>query len=161
MALAQPIADFVVGLRDGVVVSQGTLSNALAQDTKLSADAARELEQLQKTEEDDAEKSEGPPTTKMVASGKLVVEEEISEGHVGWTARECCRTIYRTVRFDFFAAVKLLFGNYGSGFGLILFWFTFVGSAFASRVATVTESWVVGVWAHQYELHDPQDVPVP
>lgn len=101
MALAQPIADFVVGLRDGVVVSQGTLSNALAQDTKLSADAARELEQLQKTEEDDAEKSEGPPTTKMVASGKLVVEEEISEGHVGWTARECCRTIYRTVRFDF------------------------------------------------------------
>ena len=56
--------------------------------------------------------------------------------------------------------MKLLFGNTGSGLTLALFWVVFVGTAFLSKVATLMQSWVLGMWAQQYEWHDSQDVSV-
>ena len=47
VAMASPIADFVVSLStEGHVASQGTLSNVLAKDHKLSEEVAEEREEL-------------------------------------------------------------------------------------------------------------------
>lgn len=56
--------------------------------------------------------------------------------------------------------VNLLFGNTGSGVTLVLFWVCFVGFVFATRLATTLETWVLSLWARQYELQDPRDVSV-
>ncbi len=71
---------------DGRVLSTGSLSNALAKEKKLSAEAAQEIEQLQQVEKETF--STDTVVTTQQTSGKLVVAEEISVGHVSWTARE-------------------------------------------------------------------------
>lgn len=89
VAMASPIADFVVSLgTDGRVTSQGTLSKVLAKDHKLSEEVAEEREELKKAEDEvDAVEPDSEDTPKK-SDGKLVVAEEISEGHVSWSARE-------------------------------------------------------------------------
>lgn len=83
MALASPIADFVVALRDGTIVNQGSLSKALDQDAELSGERAKEAELIKTAA--GADKEAGPTHD----GGKLVVDEEIAEGHVSWSARQC------------------------------------------------------------------------
>lgn len=86
VALATPIAEFVVALKDGRVISQGSLSNALEKDKALSAAVAKETKEIELEEATDPQTKE--PAANPKAAGKLVVAEEISEGHVGWKARE-------------------------------------------------------------------------
>ena len=91
VALASPVADFVVSLgSDGRILSQGTLSKALAKNKKLANEMKEETDELKKAEgEIDFEE----PTTdtetdvKPKSDGKLIVAEEVAEGHVGWPAR--------------------------------------------------------------------------
>lgn len=90
MALASPIADFVVALRDGAIVNQGSLSKALDQDAELSGERAKEAELIKNAEETD--KEAGPTQD----GGKLVVDEEIAEGHVSWSARQYASSCART-----------------------------------------------------------------
>ncbi|TFY56647.1 hypothetical protein EVJ58_g7510 [Rhodofomes roseus] len=81
VAMTKGLADFVVALGlDGKISSQGTLSNALERDSKLAAEVAEEQALIDKTEEiiDDSRSKQ--------SSGKLVVEEEVAVGHVGWSA---------------------------------------------------------------------------
>ena len=89
--MASPIADFVVSLgTDGRVASQGTLSKALAKDQTLSREFGDQREELKKSESEvDAVEPDDEAAPKK-SDGKLVVAEEISEGHVSWQARECC-----------------------------------------------------------------------
>ena len=89
VAMASPIADFVVSLgTDGRVASQGTLSKVLAKDHKLSEEVAEEREELKKAEDEvDAVEPDSEDAPKK-SDGKLVVAEEISEGHVSWSARK-------------------------------------------------------------------------
>ena len=89
VAMASPIADFVVSLgTDGRVVSQGTLSKVLAKDDKLAEELAEEREEIEKAaHEIDAVQPDQTDAPKK-GDGKLVVSEEISEGHVSWQARE-------------------------------------------------------------------------
>lgn len=86
VALASPIADFVVAMKDGRIISQGSLSNALEKDTKLSAAVMQESQQIAKAEEEVTEPKPDSAEATQNAAGKLVVAEEISEGHVGWSA---------------------------------------------------------------------------
>ena len=86
--MVSPIADFVVDIgSDGHILSQGTLENALAHDSRLLKDVERETEELQKADQEiDGEKPKdinAPSST-----GKLVVAEEMELGHVGWRASE-------------------------------------------------------------------------
>ena len=86
--MVSPIAEFVVDIgSDGRILSQGTLENALAHDSKLLKDVEHEAEELQKADQEiDGEKAEevdGPSS-----AGKLVVAEEMELGHVGWRASE-------------------------------------------------------------------------
>ena len=88
--MASPVADFVVSLgTDGRVVSQGTLSKVLAKDDKLSKELAEEQAEMAKAENevDGVEPDEEAAPKKT--DGKLIVEEEIAEGHVSWASREC------------------------------------------------------------------------
>jgi len=84
--MTSPIADFVVSLgSDGRVLSQGTLSKALATSRTLTKGLKAEEAELRKAEEMvDAEVPEIPESK----SGKLMVAEEVAEGHVSWSARE-------------------------------------------------------------------------
>ncbi|GJE87807.1 multidrug resistance-associated ABC transporter [Phanerochaete sordida] len=141
VALATPIAEFVVSLgTDGRITSQGTLSSALEKDAKLAAYAAKERSQLKKADEtiDEAK----PETAEQKATGKLTVAEEKSDGDISWSA------------------MKLLLTNTADSPGLPVFWIVFMTAMLASRSASTLDSWVLGLWARQYELHDPSDVSV-
>ncbi|KAI0800050.1 P-loop containing nucleoside triphosphate hydrolase protein [Fomes fomentarius] len=140
VALASPIADFVVGIGSGGrIVSQGTLSTALAQDPKLLQEIKEEHRELetadnpfnpQKPEDDDVKQR----------TGKLVVEEEIEAGHLGWNA------------------VVLYVGNMSKR--PLLFWLIYtLGHVFRHATSNL-QTWYLGYWAAQYETHLPEEVNV-
>jgi hypothetical protein len=84
--MTSTIADFVVSLgSDGRVISQGTLSTALKLNKALSAEVEADKQDEQLVEEVmDAE----TPNALAKPGGKLVVAEEIAEGHVSFDASE-------------------------------------------------------------------------
>ncbi len=87
--MASPIADFVVSLgMDGRVQSQGSLSKVLAKDDKLAEELAEAREEIKKAENEVDHVEPDDENAPKKADGKLVVAEEISEGHVSWTARK-------------------------------------------------------------------------
>lgn len=94
--MAGPIAQFVVGIStDGRISSQGSLSSALEHDKKLAAEVAEEREAEEKAEHDDINQQESQGETEK-SDGKLIVAEEISEGHVGWPACAFLQWLMRT-----------------------------------------------------------------
>ncbi|KAL4247262.1 hypothetical protein ABKN59_006864 [Abortiporus biennis] len=94
IALASPIAEYVVSLgSDGRISSQGSLSNILAKDKKLSVEVAKKSKEI--AEANMHVNEEKPDESAKKAVGKLIVEEEVELGHVGWNA------------------LKLLFSNMG------------------------------------------------
>lgn len=98
--MASPIADFVVSLGgDGRILSTGSLSKALSKDKKLSAEMKEEKKELQKADNEVDATEPDEPAKK--SDGKLVVAEEVAEGHVGWPA---CKI------FPFASASKVSYG---------------------------------------------------
>jgi ABC-type multidrug transport system ATPase subunit len=106
VALAAPIADFVVSMgADGRIVSSGPPSETILKDRALAEQVAHEQEAVDLDAEFDEEADDD---TKAAAKGaKLVVAEEIQQGHVTWKS------------------VKLYL-NALSGWP-ILFWTTYLG----------------------------------
>jgi len=87
--MASPIADFVVSMgKDGRIHGQGSVTDAIAEDTALAARVSKNEKTIEKAKDEIDSIAEGE--TKQV-DGKLVVEEEIEEGHVSWPARACFR----------------------------------------------------------------------
>lgn len=76
---------------DGAIATRGSYSEVLAKDKDLAKEAKEEARALEKAEEvvDDGD-DDGLDLDAVVAKsdGKLVVEEEIVEGHVSFKARE-------------------------------------------------------------------------
>ena len=88
VALAGPIAGFVVSMgSNGRIASQGSLAKVLASDSSLSAKLAEESKEIEKVEEQIDEAKPDEPA-KTGGDGKLVVEEEIAVGHIGFPARQ-------------------------------------------------------------------------
>jgi len=84
IALAGPVADFVVSLgQDGRILCQGTLSEALKSNKALLKKAKAEEGEVAKADEivDDVF-----PDIPEGKGGKLILKEEIAEGHVSWSA---------------------------------------------------------------------------
>lgn len=78
------MADFVISLgQDGQILSQGTLSEALKFNEALLKELKTEKEEITKTDDivDDV-----LPEIPEATGGKLIVKEEIAEGHVSWSA---------------------------------------------------------------------------
>jgi hypothetical protein len=85
--MASPVADFVVSLgSDGQILSQGSVSDAIAKDKQLKAEIAEEKKAMQKAE-NEVDPEEDLDVVAEKKDGKLIVAEEIAEGHVGWPAR--------------------------------------------------------------------------
>lgn len=87
VSITAPIADFVVSLgSDGQILSQGTMSDALAKNSKLREEAKQELEAEEKAVQDVDVPAldEDEPKKEDKKDGKLVLEEETAEGHISW-----------------------------------------------------------------------------
>jgi len=90
IALAGPVADFVVSLgKDGRILSQGTLSEALESNKALLKRIKAETAEVAKADEtvDDVH-----PEIPEGKGGKLIVKEEIAVGHVSWSASKPTRS---------------------------------------------------------------------
>ncbi|KAH7922933.1 hypothetical protein BV22DRAFT_1197033 [Leucogyrophana mollusca] len=141
VAMASSVAHFVVSLgSNGRVLSQGSISDAIAKDDRLAAEVAKEQEAI----EDEAEVIDNEPEikTETKGDGKLVVAEEILEGHVSW------------------AAFKLYLVGLGGHYSLI-FWIVFLALMGLTDLINTIQTWFLGYWASQYEIHPPSEVKVP
>jgi hypothetical protein len=135
--MTSSIAHFVVALGiDGRVLSQGSVSDPLMQDTNLVQEVDDKQAMDEAADEIDAINS------KTAKDGKLTVAEEIQEGHVSWRA------------------LKLFFAGLG-GDHPILFWIVFVGGLFFTDFISTIQTWWLGLWASQYDRNESYEVDVP
>ncbi|KAK0192591.1 hypothetical protein F5146DRAFT_1102469 [Armillaria mellea] len=141
IAMAEPIAQFVVSLKDGRIASQGSLSSVLSQDLTLAEEARRDAKALHKADEEvdvDDEFIEQPVKT---SDGALIMAEEIQEGHVSWPSLR----LY----------LKAIGGNHAT-----LFFAVFFGTFIVQQGLSTVQTWYLGFWASQYESHEPSEVNV-
>ncbi|OCH87049.1 hypothetical protein OBBRIDRAFT_796585 [Obba rivulosa] len=142
VTLTSLTADFVVSLgTDGRIASVGSLDVALAKNIKLLEETQHE-DQYSNTAVRDIDELILDAPTRVSEDGKLVVEEEVAEGHVGW------------------AAMKL-YGTALGGSRPLLFWLGSAGGVFLSNLMAAGQIWFLGYWGRQYEIHDdPREVHV-
>ncbi|PCH35077.1 hypothetical protein WOLCODRAFT_155747 [Wolfiporia cocos MD-104 SS10] len=142
VALASTIADFVVSMgTDGRIHSQGSLSKALGEDHELAEEFAEQKKAEEKAEADVEIDQPADESDPKKAIGKLIVAEEISEGHIEWPS------------FKMF--LKGICGSHP-----IIFGFVYVVSYFVCVITTVMQVWFLGVWARQYENHHSSEVEI-
>lgn len=133
-----PIAAFIVSMRDGTVRSQGeNAREVLEDDLVMKVDAKVMQEELEIANEAVQELS----TKETPVDGKLVVAEEISQGHVTWKS------------------YKLFLSSLG-GDHPILFYFLWLCGFLLSDSIRTSQTWFLGYWGSQYETHDPSEVAV-
>ncbi|KAH8120523.1 hypothetical protein DFH11DRAFT_1560461 [Phellopilus nigrolimitatus] len=138
VAMISPIASFVLSMgTDGRVASQGSVAEAIIYNKEMQAEVADSKEANKKAKE--ASTAEDKDEESKKKDGKLVVAEEIAEGHVSWPA------------------VKLYLLNLGGPF----FWSFFLASIFLCDLAIVLQTWWLGYWASQYDTHPAAEVSVP
>ena len=80
----------MVALKEGRIESQGTVFEALGKDPVLAEEARIEQQVIDKTGE---EVDEQRPPEETKGDGKLIMAEEIQEGHVSWSAGSCIMRI--------------------------------------------------------------------
>ncbi|THH01300.1 hypothetical protein EW026_g1369 [Hermanssonia centrifuga] len=125
VAMASPLADFVVSIgADGCIASQGSVSETLAKDSKLVEEFKHEGEAIELDENED----ENEVIDSEVKDGKLIVTEEVEEGHVSIGA-------------------FMLFLRAAGGKWPILFWLNYIGSDSMAEICDAMEMWwlVLGV----------------
>ena len=85
MVLVQPIAKFVVSIKDGRVASQASIEEAISSDAVLAAEVEKDEEAVERAgDEIDPQSAPNEPSGK---DGKLILKEEVELGHVSWSAR--------------------------------------------------------------------------
>jgi len=91
--MTSSVAHFVVSLgANGRIVSQGSISEAIVKDDTFAAEAAKDQEVFDK-EAEVIDGLEEPKADTKKSDGKLVMSEEIAEGHVSWPACWFCSRI--------------------------------------------------------------------
>lgn len=141
IALVGSVAGFVVSLGvDGRVQMQGTdISGLLKSNPRLASEIEEEKKALEAEETKTDSKTDTEPAPKTAADGKLVVAEEIVQGHVTWNSMKLL--------------VTALGGNYP-----FLFFTVLIGGAAVSTCIYTAQTWFLGVWGTQYETHSPPEV---
>ncbi|CAE6473454.1 unnamed protein product [Rhizoctonia solani] len=132
VAMVSEVADFVVSLANGRVVSQGYISEMLRTNARFRAEVEKEKQIEEKAEQNTLDNQEAKPEdiTKK-GDGKLVVEEEVAIGHVGWPA------------------LKLFFLSFGS----FWFWLVCLGGFMLADIVLTLQSYWIGVWARAYSTY--------
>ncbi|KAG6830884.1 hypothetical protein H0H87_006879 [Tephrocybe sp. NHM501043] len=139
VSMAAPISEFVVSLgSDGQILSQGSISDALAKNSKLKDKVAEEQQKEEKAEQEVDSEQE---TESRKDEGKLIVEEESGEGHISWSS------------------VKMYLIALGGKYW-ILFWTAFTMATVFECAIEVLQPWLLGAWATQYSIHPPEEVNV-
>ncbi|KZV76920.1 multidrug resistance-associated ABC transporter [Peniophora sp. CONT] len=132
VAMASPIAHYVVSLgTDGQILSRGSVSDAMAKDENLAHEVEEEAQIIEKTETEVVDNEE-PDATAKQADGKLIVAEEVAEGHISWTA------------------LRIFFSALGGKHSLA-FWFFFTVGLGLSDVFTSLQTFWMGAWAEAYD----------
>ncbi|KAF9066068.1 hypothetical protein BDP27DRAFT_1424214 [Rhodocollybia butyracea] len=142
IAITRPIAGFVVAIKEGRIESQGTVSEALGMDSVLAEEARIEQQVIEKTEENFDEQ---PPAGEK-SDGKLIMAEEIQEGH-------------RLVVLSFLPTVKMYLTSMGGKYTYAVF-LAFVFAIFVTEAINAFYNWFLGYWSSQYETRDPASVDV-
>ncbi|KZV63334.1 P-loop containing nucleoside triphosphate hydrolase protein [Peniophora sp. CONT] len=139
VALAGSIADYVIAFgNDGAIAARGSYKEVLAKDKGLAQEAAQEEEILAKADEE-IEEPEDLNEPESKADGKLIVKEEVAEGHVS------------------LHALKLFWWALG-GRHPVLFWVTFLVGVFGYHILASSQSFWLGRWAEAYTRPGPVDV---
>ncbi|KEP49369.1 ABC transporter [Rhizoctonia solani 123E] len=144
VAMVSEVADFVVSLgTDGRVASQGSIDEAFRLNPKLKAEAKKdqELERKGGQTVDDNNPVDKDNINAKKPDGKLMVAEDIAEGHVGWPA------------------LKLFL----LAFGGVWFWVVYLLGFTLADVAVLGQTYWLGTWARAYEKdpNHPERVDVP
>ena len=82
--------------KDGTISNYGSVSEVLAHDEDLAHEAelqAAELERADQLASKDADGETAAADAAQTKAGKLVVEEEVLEGHVSWSTRAFCSCV--------------------------------------------------------------------
>jgi hypothetical protein len=146
------VANFVVSFGGkGNILSQGSFAEALENNKAL----------LQEFESDQAlvERADGEadpePSQPADASGKLIVAEEMEEGHISWDARKWLKTPHLFSIPDTSAVKMYLFalGGRASFFTIFAFMLLY-------HLILVGQTWFLGYWASEYTVYPSHDVPV-
>ncbi|KAL0569937.1 hypothetical protein V5O48_012021, partial [Marasmius crinis-equi] len=134
-ALTRPIAAFVVLLKGGSIVRQGTLDEVLEQSTSLLEEPSKDAEILGKVE-DQVDTRVSPASLDTI--GKLIAAEEVQEGLVSWSALK----------------------SYLGAMGTWKFYVAVVGAYCLTELSGTAQTWFLGYWASQYEDHNVGQVSV-
>lgn len=116
---------------NGTIAARGSYREVLSKDQTIAQEAAKEEETLTKTEEEIEEPDAlDQPVTE--SDGKLVVKEEVAEGHVSLRACELCGTARRATVL-IISTVKLFWSALG-GNHPVLFWTAYLGGTILYHV---------------------------
>lgn len=93
ITLTQSIAGFVVSIKDGRIISQGTTSNALSMlasaQVKTEEFLIEDVEIPETQPRDDAAEKQNKE-----GQGKIIVAEEVEVGNVSWPARKSSFSVF-------------------------------------------------------------------
>lgn len=162
--MAGPLADFVISVRDGRIVSQGSVRDVLTQDKILAEEVKHEEEALELDENEEAVDPDSVDPAEAVAAvkakdGKLVVAEEVAVGRV--SQRACTSPLKQfnpaAPVLTTLIPVMLLVAALG-GTWPILFWAQYILAAASSDFLMSVEIWWLGYWAQQYAFREPSQV---
>lgn len=160
VALAKPIADFVVSLgSDGRILSQSAKTEDIKLDTKLAQELQNEEDRPDMGDEqrDDTLQPAGPVEK---SGGQLIAEEEVEEGHVSWNASELFVLYSKLNDVQYkWGLVKMYLSGMG-GRHPALFFFVFVAGLGICEVGIAAQTWFLGYWASQYNGRPAAEVPV-
>ena len=155
--MVSPLVEYVVSLGlDGRVTSRGSVSVPVV-DSAL----AEELVEAVRAIKDEEKKvdAEEPEKTAIQAAGKLIVAEEVAEGHVSWDACKYRLLSCIAPETDSIRKVKLFLGALGGSHAL-LFWIVFLGGLLLCDALMAATTWFMGYWAEQYGIHPPETVSI-
>ncbi|KZV63837.1 P-loop containing nucleoside triphosphate hydrolase protein [Peniophora sp. CONT] len=140
LALAGPIADYVVAFGgDGVITAYQSVTDVLTKDEDLARETAQEAEKLLKVDEEIEEPGDLVEESETKADGKLIVKEEVAEGHVSLRAMK-------------------LFWTAAGGEHPVLFWTLFIGGIFVHHSLANLQAFWLGYWADAYARPGSVDV---
>lgn len=141
VALVSPIAQFIVSIgSEGAIKFHGTnIATPLMNDSELSKEVEIDQEILEHAKEEilDPQKKDAA----LSGAGKLILAEEIAQGHVTWKS------------------VKLFLTALGGDYPLV-FYSLWISGFLLAECIYAFRTWFLGYWGTQYESHDPSEISV-